>query len=47
MNIRHDILVLTLFKLLRRINEENITVSPVFLENDDSRRNAGIKEDIN
>jgi len=46
MSIRHDILVLTLVKLPRRINEENIAVRPVFLENDDSRWNAGIKEDI-
>ena len=47
MSIRHDILVLAHVKLFRRINKENIAVSPVFLENDDSRRNSGIKEDIN
>ena len=46
MNIRHDILVFPLIKLLRSIDKVDITIDTILFENDNRGRNAGIKEDI-
>ena len=46
MGICHDILILPLIKLLRGIDKVNITIGAVLFENDNRRRNTGVKEDI-
>ena len=46
MGICHDVLIFPLIKLLRGIDKVNITIGAVLFENDNCRRNTGVKENI-
>ena len=46
MGICHDVLIFPFIKLLRGIDKVNITIGAVLFENDNRRRNTGVKENI-